>query len=95
MAPSVFEMKGMPDFEPIKLPEAVYAFGSRVALVAIGSTGASVTALLKLGAAQLNLSTPQEKFAAIRRNAEAGALFDFSISDLLFSARQKAAGAEK
>ena len=95
LAPSVFEMKGMPEFDPNKLPDAVYSFGSRVALVAIGSTEAALNAVLKLGAAQPNLSNPQDKFAAIRRNPEAAALFDFSISDLLFSARQKAAGSEK
>jgi hypothetical protein len=80
----------MHDFDPVKLPDLVFEFGSRAALVATGSTFAALSALIKTGDPLPDFSTPAQRFQAIRSHPEASALFDFSISDALPAARQKA-----
>jgi cellulose synthase operon protein C len=88
LEPSVFEMRGMPDFDPNKLPGLVIELGSRSALLATDSIASSLAALLKTTMVNIEMSTPEQYYQTIRSHPEASSLLDFSISDAFFAARQ-------
>ena len=91
---SVYEMKGLPGFDPVLLPEAAQEMGARSALVAIGDSVAALGALLALGESGVRAGR-SETLAAVSAQPEASALYTFALSDVFFDACQKAQQAEE
>jgi tetratricopeptide (TPR) repeat protein len=87
---NVFEMKGIPAFNPLSLPAIANEFGSRAALVATGATPAAITALLKIDNISYQIDSPKTMVETINTCPAARSLLSFALSDAFLSAREMA-----
>ncbi|MDQ3038087.1 MAG: hypothetical protein M3Y87_37185, partial [Myxococcota bacterium] len=90
LGPVVFEMAGSHDYDPARMAMAASELGDRVALLALGSVPAALSALLKLSGEPGLAETSSARVAQLRRFPEVLALASFAVSDLHFEARSRA-----
>ena len=95
LGPVTIEMGGAPGFDPVRLGVAAAELGDRVALLALGTTPAALSGLLKLAGAEVPEGAPvTRRVKTLRKVGEAWNLLRFAISDAHFDARRRA-GAER
>jgi tetratricopeptide (TPR) repeat protein len=95
LVPLAIEMGGAPGFDPSRLGLHAAELGDRLALLALGATPSTLSALLALANTRLpEAAGAAERVAATKKVPEAWSLVRFAISDAHFDARHRA-GADR